>query len=394
MSEKLVLRKENDLPADVRALLHGPPPEGVWYVASRPRIGNPFRFAAAIALALLIGTLGLFVMDSLDSLNRGRFRSEGFVITLSLVLVSAAFYWLCRHFKNKAVRLEADLQAGRVRYGLWLTAQHMLTQDYEGVACARRQDIATTEIYYSGRPRLDILVLTLTNRQTIRVIVKSLDGWDGQAEGLLAELQKRLAVTPGVIAHDMQNSADFYLPHQKFSDFIRWLDGEAQRLKSSAPEKAALLAMANTALASWPDKARSASDNWFMMTEQDGTYEYGVNNAYIGGGTIYRGFTGLYAPWYLALCRTVYFNEAESIFPDVTSVQLCAETFKDVPLTAIEFTGDMNDDVFDAFLAWAATKPLKNLTACNYSTERSSLLNLREPLKKKLADFKIFNGLA
>jgi hypothetical protein len=185
--------------------------------------------------------------------------------------------------------------------------------------------------------------------------------------------------------------ADGCLARRKFSEFILWLDGEAQRLRSGKAEKAALLAMADAALTSWPDSARSANDEWFMLTE-NGVYEYG------GSQTVsdksYHGFKKSDASWLLPLCRTVYFHEAKSIFPSAASVQDCAATFQDVPLAVIEFTGGMDPAVFDAFLGWVATKPMKVLKACNYSTERNSLSNLRDSSKRQLADFKSHHKLS
>ncbi len=394
MAENLILRNENELPADVRALLHAPPPEGVWHCPSHPRIGNPFRVAAAITLVLLILMLIFFVMVNVDAWNRGNLRSEGFFISLILVLFPAGLYWLCRRFKVKAERLEADVQAGRVRYGLWLTAQHVLVNDYEGMCCARKQEIAKTHVYHAGGGRPDLLVLTLMNQQLVYILANALDGWYGQSEKLCSEFDQRLKVNPGISTEEMQKKADYYLPRTNFCYFIIDLDKEAVRLKSGAAEKAALIAMAETALAAWPEKVRSPLNEFFMTTEIDGTYEYGVNNAYCGGTITYHGFHKEKAHWLLPLCRTVSFYEAELIFPNVASVQDCAATFQNVPLTMIEFTGGMEDDVFDAFLAWAATKPLKMLTARNYSTERNSVSNLRDHLRKQLVAFKEQHHLA
>ena len=189
----------------------------------------------------------------------------------------------------------------------------------------------------------------------------------------------------------MHRNACFYRPHEHFSEFGKWLNGEAGRLKSGAAERAALFILANDALASWPDRMRRAPHEWFMLTEINGTYEYGGPQT--GSDLSYHGFLKNNASWLLPLSRAAHFDEAESIFPDVASVRDCAATFHDVPLTAIEFAGGMADDVFDAFLAWAAAKPLKTLTACNYSVERGSLSNPTASLKAKLGDFKQRRGL-
>ena len=392
MAENLILRNESDLPGDVRALLHAPPPDGVWHLPSHPRIGNSFRAAAAVALVVLLGMLAFFAMVNVDAWRHGNLRSEGFLITLGMVLLPAGLWWLCRRAKVKAEKLEADLQAGRVRFGLWLTREHVLVRDCEGIACARRDDIAKTHTYHAGGGRPDLLVLTLTNRQTIYISAPALDGWRGRADRLRDEFEKHLTVNPGITAEEMQRIADLHLPKTKFCEFIRWLDGEALRLKSDPAEKAALLAMADAALAAWPDQRRSALDEWFLNFEIDGTWEYGVNA--VGGGTISHGFKKRDAHWLLPLCRAVCFQESENILQAPSDVHDCAETFFDVPLTNIEFTGGMNPLVFATFLGWALSKPLIILTSRDYSTQRSSVSNLSDHLRQRLADFKAQHRLA
>ena len=65
-----------------------------------------------------------------------------------------------------------------------------------------------------------------------------------------------------------------------------------------------------------------------------------------------------------------------------------------MPLTVIEFTGGINGPVFDAFLDWAATKPLKALVANDYSTDRNSVSNLYANQRKALEVFKAAHGLS
>ncbi len=388
MSADLILRTETELPADARALLHGPPTADVWHVGSQPRLGNPFRFATAVTRVLLLALLALFVITAWESGRRGRLLNEGFFITLSLVVVAAGMHGLCARFKAKALRLEADMQAGRVRFGLWLTPTHVLVHDHdEGIRGVARQDIAQTHVYHSGRPPVDLLIFTLTSGQPVRVLVNALTGRAGKAEALRAEVDAWLQPGIGITAAEVWQSAALYLKHQRFGEFAQSMAGVAERLKLDGAGRAALLTMADAALAEWPDEARGASEEWFIHSEIDGTYEYGVNNAAIGG-TTYHGFKTNTAHWLLPLCRTVYFHEGESIFPDIASVQDCATTFQAVPLTVIHLTGGMADEVFDAFLAWAATKPLRTLVARDYSTARNSVSDLSAPQRQQLAEFK------
>ena len=389
---RLILRHENELPPDVRALLHGPAPDTVWHLPSHPRIGNPFRVAATVSLVVLIPTLILFLMTAYESVNAARFRSEGILITGSMLLFAAGLYWLCWRAKKKAERLEADLGAGRVRFGLWLTAQHVLVHDSEGICCARRSDIAATHIYRAGGGRPHLLVVTLTNQQKIYVIVNSLDGWAGQAEKLRDTFAARLMMNPDIRIEHVQQIADRCLPAKNFSEFVRWLNEEVQRVRPSPQETAALLAAADAALASWPDSARSPNNEAFMFVESNGVWEYGVNSNG-GSDTLYRGFKKGDASWLLPLCRAAYFFEAENIFPTVASVRDCAATFQDVPLTEIHFTGGMEPVVFDAFLAWVATKPVQVLEARDYRPEPNTLSNLRDGLKTQLVAFKQQHGL-
>ena len=361
MAKSLLLRREKDLPPDVCALLHGPAPDGVWYLPSHPRIGNPFRFAAIVSLVVLAGASGLFLITAFDSVRAARFRSEGLIITGGMLVFAAGVHWLCWRAKKKAERLEADLAAGRVRFGLWLTSDHVLSHDDEGIDCARRQDIAETHIYHGGLRLPNLLVVTLTNgHEAIRIIVNSLDGWAGRDDELRGAFEARLLVNPGISAGEVQRIADLCLPKKNFGEFTRWLDGEAQRLKSGPAERAALISMADAALASWPDAARSPDSGDFMVVEVNSVWEYGVN-ANSGPDFFYHGFKKKDASWMLPLSRSVHFFESASIFTDVASVRDCAATFQNVPLTEIHYKRGMDAAVFDAFLAWVATKPMKKL---------------------------------
>ena len=114
----------------------------------------------------------------------------------------------------------------------------------------------------------------------------------------------------------------------------------------------------------------------------------------IGGGTTWLGFKKQDAHWLLPLCRTVCFHESENILQAPSDVQDCAATFRNVPLAIIEFTGGMDPLVFATFLGWATSKPLKTLTSRDYSTQRNSVANLSDHLRRRLADFKAQHRLA
>lgn len=195
-----------------------------------------------------------------------------------------------------------------------------------------------------------------------------------------------MADHPEITEAAMRKVADHCLRWKQFAEFSRWLDGEVRRLKPATLPTTELLVMANAALAAWPDSARSPEPEWFLRVEENGTYEYGVNST--GSDFTYRGFKRGHASWLLPLCRTVHFPEAESIFPSVTHVQDCAAVFQDVPLTAIHFTGGMKAEIFEAFVSWAGTHALTTLVAHDYSTDRNSVSNLTDSLRKKLAEFK------
>ncbi len=393
-NDKILLRDEKELPADVRALLHAPLPEDVWYVPSTVRFGNPYRFASKLTLGILIFALALFLPTALRDASKGKFLSDGFAITLSMVLFAAVFYSICRRLSKNAERIERDLNDGHLRFGLWLSPRHVMARDMEGIRAASRKDIEKTHVYHAGNGRPDLLVITLRNRERIYVMVNALDGWLNQADKLGSEFQSRLSGIPGISRQQIVQMADACLPRKHFSEFMKWLDGEAGRLKAGKTDRLALLEMADAALTSWPDSARDAQafDEWFLLTEGGDTWEYGVGEQV--SDYRYLGFKESGAFWLLPLCRTVYFFEAESIFPNVASVEACARTFQQVPLTSINFTGGMDTAVFDAFLAWAATKPLKTLKSRNYSTQRNSVSNLEEFLVVRLADFKRLHNLA
>lgn len=387
MPDSRIQRTEISLPTDVRALLHGAPPPVVWHLPSHVRVSQPFRFARAVSAVVLAGAVALFLGTLLTAT---RFRSESMAITLSLVLLAAGMHWLCQRGLSKSIRLQDDIASGRIHHGLWITPQHVLVHDLEGLRCVARCDIASLHIYHSGRPPIDLLILTLHNKATLSVLVNALDGWAGQAERLQREVQARLFAPLGITAQEVQDMAARCQPTLAFRELLRWLDDTAQRLALDAAGKTALCEMADAALRSWPDPSRIADAARFMLTEIDGSYEYGVNAC--GGETAYLGFL-THPSWLLPLCRRVCFDEAQRIFPSTQSVHDCAATFQAVPLRVIEFTGGFEGQVLGIFLEWAASKPLKALLAHDYSTERNSVANLTTAQREELARFKVARGL-
>jgi hypothetical protein len=329
VADDRIIRGEARLPADLQALLHAPPPDGVWYVPGRP--SRPGRF----------GGLAKFARRTWD-----------------IVMGRADNY--------RDDPQDASPDGGGLRSGLWLTANHLLLVDERGPRAVRREDIQSVRIHRIGRAKRDMLAFELQDGR-MRIAVDSLEGWAGEAQALCMEVDGRQKAWRG-LGHTPIERVESYAANREFEGFTRWIEREARRLQPDDAGRARLLELTAVALSTWPDETRRAPPDWFLTGGAD------------DGET--RRFARDKASWLLPLARAVSLQAAS--FDDAVALLACAATFHDVPLTAIELTGTLEDEPFDALLAWAATKPLKTLTAPGANDGQ----------RVRLADFKRERGIA
>lgn len=324
MPSDIILRGEDALPDDLLALLRDPPPEGVWHVPSYP-LPMDLGFTQRIARALRAVTGRPYEAPQPDEFG------------------------------------EID---GRL--GLWLTEDHLLLADEDAPRAVRREDIVrvrTRRVRRFGRPTRDLLVFDLSQGR-LYLPVDPLDDWAGRPEELRAEVERHLQMERAGT-----DALEEFAAKRQFDGFVGWLDTEVRRLQPDPDDRARLLELTTVALSSWPDESRRALPGMFLTRAPNGSAG--------------QGFARDKASWLLPLSRTVTFDAA-SHFPDAVSVADCAATFRNVPLTGIELVGDLADGAFEAFMTWAATKPLKALAMTDGDEIRQA----------RLADFKRERGLS
>ena len=328
MSSDIVLRGEQALPGDLSALLRELPPEGVWHLSGHsPQAGNR-GFAQRFGRALQAVT--------------GRARHE-----------------------TSPFDDDSDEDGDR-RFGLWLTGEYLLLADGQGPRAVRREDIVglrARRVRRLGRRTRNLLVFELS-RGRLHFSIDELDGWIGRLDELHAEVDRRLK-----IGRSRVRALEEFAANRQFDGFARWLDDEVRRLQPDDASRAQLLELVAVALSSWSDDGRRALPDWFLASEADGRGR--------------RRFARDNASWLLPLSRTATFDAAEH-FPDVTAIADCALTFRNVPLSGIELDGSLEDGPFEAFLIWAATKPLRML----------AMTGANEHQRARLADFKQERGVA
>jgi len=189
-----IIRKEAALPGDLQKLLGKDfvPSAKVWYLASSYKPQSLARIAFKVFLPIFIGTVLFFLIEAYYLLTGEAHNNEGFMIALIMFLFSAfmqGIFWL---YLRKMTRLTAAIASGEVRFGLWITPSHLLHKDMEGLQCVEKHEIESTSIYYSGRPRVDMVVLTLRNKQKIYIVSDWLVGYYRKVELLKKEIDERL----------------------------------------------------------------------------------------------------------------------------------------------------------------------------------------------------------
>jgi hypothetical protein len=200
----------------------------------------------------------------------------------------------------------------------------------EGWNCVLKTDITYLDIYKSGRPPLDMVVLHLHNKQQMRIVADWLKGYYKKAEELKALIQSKLVtgkIRPGVIDDFI---ARHNIPNEKNNRFALLIDFAEQYNKEhdlNDREKQELIAYINKKIESWPAGERLAKEDWWVDLYTDDSYQYGVNSAII------KEFRGYYKDpnWLMPLAKTAIL--------DLDMADLIAERNADSFVAANSFEG-------------------------------------------------------
>jgi hypothetical protein len=135
----------------------------------------------------------LFFLSIVYSGLTQEFRSEVFFIALGIFLFASGIQALTMLFDRKFKKLNAAIASGERKFGLWVTPRYLMINDFNGgIECVEKKEIESMSIYESGRPRIDMVVLTLQNKQSVRVVADWLVGYYGKVQRLKEDLQKLL----------------------------------------------------------------------------------------------------------------------------------------------------------------------------------------------------------
>ncbi|CAN5561194.1 hypothetical protein BH10BAC5_BH10BAC5_19570 [soil metagenome] len=188
----VIIRKQEDLPEDLKYLtgknFDPANSKDVLYVRNSYFIKGLARipYVMTLSLSILFGVVFLYTLIAeLISSSSSQFYSEGTYITFILFIFIFIFFLICRRYYKKSIDLQQMIDKGEMKFGLWITPDHIINRDHNGgLYCIRKKDIDHSDIYISGRPRLDMVALRLKNKQNFYVVSNWLEGFSGKPEEL------------------------------------------------------------------------------------------------------------------------------------------------------------------------------------------------------------------
>ncbi len=191
-----IIRKEKDLPEEMRELLgpHFKPNErkDVWYVRSSMNPQSLIKLAFYMFLPVTLCAATFFIGIIYSSLMK-EFRSEGFFIALLIFLFSVGMQAFIYLFVRKYKKLNEKIATGERKFGLWVTDTHVMSNDHNvGIECVEKKEIESMYIYASGRPRVDMVILQLKNKQKVMIVADWLVGYYKKVELLKQHLEKSM----------------------------------------------------------------------------------------------------------------------------------------------------------------------------------------------------------
>ena len=135
--------------------------------------------------------LGTGISEMMNWIKNKQFKNEGVFITFMMFAFMFSLFLLCRRNLKKSKLHQQKMNSGEVKYGLWITPTHLLIHFMNGgLECIEKKDIAHLEIYNSGRPRIDMVVVRLHNKQVIRIVSDWLVGYYKKVEDLRLLIEK------------------------------------------------------------------------------------------------------------------------------------------------------------------------------------------------------------
>ena len=309
---KLIIEKVENLPEHLQILtgkdFNPLAQKDVIYIPGSVNMAGiakiPYYICAVLGALAGIFFLYTGVSEIIKWNKYGEFRNEGVMITFIIFAFMFGLFLLCRSFLKKSERQQQKIKNGEIRFGCWITPTHLLNNDMNsGCKAVAKSDIERLEIYKSGRPPIDMVVVCLRNKQVIRIVSDWLMGYYKKVEQLKSLIESNLnskKIMPNVIG-DFINSLN--LPgcgNTRFTRLVDFAEKYDREHDLNQKEKQELIACINQKIENWMPEERLAEEHWWVDLTANDHWEYGVNTALI------KEFKGYFKDpyWVMPLART------------------------------------------------------------------------------------------
>jgi hypothetical protein len=318
----VVITKQEQLPDDLRMLLGKKfvPADhtDILYISGSVSIHSLARipFYLCLAMTALAGIFWLYnLITELTKWNRhSEFRNEGVIITFIIFAFMSLMLLLCASYLRRSKRLQERIASGEIRYGMWITPTHLLSHDLnEGLKCVAKKEIASLDIYRSGRPpHLEMVLVQLNNKQVIRIAADWLVGYYKKVDALKELIERKLLsdkIRLDVIDHFLNSCSTPDSRHNRFFQLARFVENYDEQNKLDPAEKSELINYVNKNIGGWSPAERVAEQEWWVEINTVENWEYGVN-----GVTWYQEVKGFPKEphWMMPLARSAVLESEQA----------------------------------------------------------------------------------
>jgi hypothetical protein len=315
------------------------------------------------------------------------FRNEGVFIAFLLFFLMFSLFLVCKRYFNQSQKRQKQIETGEIKFGLWLTPTHILTHDLnEGVRAVAKKNVAYLEVYKSGKPRIDLVLVHVSNKEVMRIAADWLNGYYQKAEALKILIESKLMsdkIKPIVIDYFLNSHNVPSTRYNRFFSLFRFIEVYDIEHQLNVEEKRELINYINKKIENWSPEERLAEKEWFICIASNENWEYGVN-----GITSSEEFLGYLkkASWLMPLAQTAIldFKKADLLTPKNVEDFVDTDAYKGLESLTIDIM--MSDYCIEKIMSSNTFTHLKTL-----KTPRINYVN--QSLKQVFEDWKIVHGI-
>ena len=315
------------------------------------------------------------------------FRNEGVFITFLLFFLMFCLFLVCKRYFNHSKKRQKQIETGEIKFGLWLTPTHILTHDFnEGIRAVEKKNIAYLEIYKSGKPRIDLVLVHVSNKETLRIAADWLIGYYLKAEALKTLIESKLMsdkIKPIVIDYFLNSHSMPSTRYNRFFSLFRFIEVYDIEHQLNYDEKRELINYINKKIENWSPTERLAEKEWFMHIESNQNWEYGVNG--ISSSEEFLGYAKK-ASWLMPLAKTAVldFKKADLLTPKNVEDFVDTNAYKGLESLTIDIM--ISDYCIEKIMSSNTFTHLKTL-------KTPSIRYDNQDLKQVFEDWKIAHGI-